>query len=298
MHLDKSHPAALNRSRPYQGVRVKDPVKDLLQRKRSVEMLSTKTTLHTADVITHNSQSTFTPGIFGHDVASCSLAKSPVCDGEITQWRAPLPVTRPGLQPAGTPWSSPDYSEQVTSAQPLAYPAGPTWTADVYMQTLYPSYTMLAYTQTPLLTNVGTLPVAAATCSLPQMDLPELGCAYIPWNQPLTTLSTMISGVQFAPGSTTLSGSPLVHMSLSKTLTTTVPQLDTQGIDSQVQNLEPLQYSDLTNRKLHDEVLDEGQAVELEAPNLLDKILEDQGKEEESGGKVSYSNSLFVPNAF
>ncbi|XP_061683781.1 POU domain class 2-associating factor 1 [Syngnathoides biaculeatus] len=298
MHLDKSHPASLNRSRPYQGVRVKDPVKELLRRKRSQEMLSTKTAPDTGDVITHNNQSTFTQGIFGNDVASCSLTKSPVCDGEMTQWRAPLPITRPGLQPTGSPWSSPDYSEQVTCAQPLAYPTGSTLTADVYMQTLCPSYTMLTYKQTPLLTNVGTIPVATSTCSLPQMDLQELGCAYIPWTQPLTTLSTMLSGVQLTPGSPTLSGSPLVHMSLSKTLTTTLPQLDTQGIDSQAQILEPVQYSDLTNPKQHDEVLDEGQPGELETPNLLDKILEDQGKEDESGDKVSYSNSLFASNGF
>ncbi|XP_077422249.1 POU domain class 2-associating factor 1 [Vanacampus margaritifer] len=286
MHLDKSHPAPVSRSRPYQGVRVKDPVKELLRRKRSVKLLSTKTTTHTADVITYNNQSTLTQGIIGADVASCSQAKSPVCD----EWRASLPVSRNGLQPAVTAWSSPDYGQQVASTQPPACPVGPTLTADVYMQTMCPSYTMLTYTQTPLLTNVGAIPVAAATCSLPQMELPDLGCAYIPWTRPLTTISTMISGVQFAQGSTTPSGSSLVHVPLSKSLSS-------QAIDSQPQILEPLQYSEQANPKPHNEVLDDDQ-VESEAANLLDKILEDQGKDGDSGGKVSYSSSFFLPSAF
>ncbi|KAM9811426.1 POU domain class 2-associating factor 1 isoform X2 [Syngnathus typhle] len=287
-----AHPPALSRSRPYQGVRVKDPVKELLRRKRNAEWPSTKTTSHhiapnmTQEVITHNNQSTLVQGIFEQDIASCSRATSLECDGEMTQWRASLPVS--GNGPTVTSWSSPDYSQQVTSAQPLAGSAGPTLTADVYMQTLCPSYTMLTYTQTPLLTNVGTIPVAATSCALPHMDLPDSGCAYIPWAQPLTTISTMISGVQFAPGSTTLSGSCLVQMPLSKSLAS-------QG--HQPHLLDPLEYSDQTNSKT-EEVIHEDQAEELETPNLLDKILEDQGKDEYSGGKVSYSNSFFLPSGF
>lgn len=53
------------------------------------------------------------------------------------------------------PWSSSDYNQQDSTAQTLAYPAASTLTADVYMQTLCPSYTMLTYTHTPLLTNFG-----------------------------------------------------------------------------------------------------------------------------------------------
>uniref|UniRef100_A0A3Q2ZEL1 OCA domain-containing protein n=1 Tax=Hippocampus comes TaxID=109280 RepID=A0A3Q2ZEL1_HIPCM len=178
-----------SRSRPYQGVRVKDSVKELLRRKRSAELLSTKTTAH-----------------------------------------APVSTSY---------WSMHDPYRQIR-----------------------------------------TIPVGATTCSLPQMDLPDLGCAYLPWTHPLTTLSTVISGVQFASGSTPVSGSSFVHTPLSKSLTN-------QDIASQHQILEPLQYSDQTNPKLHNET-----------PNLLDKILEDQGKGEDSGGKVSYSNSFYLPSAF
>uniref|UniRef100_A0A3B5LAU7 OCA domain-containing protein n=1 Tax=Xiphophorus couchianus TaxID=32473 RepID=A0A3B5LAU7_9TELE len=48
LHWFKAQPSAQGRSRPYQGVRVRDPVKELLRRKRSLEHHSTKTTHFTA----------------------------------------------------------------------------------------------------------------------------------------------------------------------------------------------------------------------------------------------------------
>lgn len=103
---------------------------------------------------THAQTSVWNSGVFGSDVAESSAAASdggPQCAG----WKAVPPATSIGLQPAITPWSSSDYNQQDRSAQTLAYSATPTLTADVYMQTLCPSYTMLTYTHTPLLTNFG-----------------------------------------------------------------------------------------------------------------------------------------------
>lgn len=96
-------------------------------------------------------------GIFGSDVVSGSSADSLVSDGgyQCAGWKAAPPATSAGLQPAVTHWSSADYNQPDPSAQTLAYPAAPTLTADVYMQTLCPSYTMLTYTHAPLLTNFG-----------------------------------------------------------------------------------------------------------------------------------------------
>lgn len=97
-------------------------------------------------------------GIFGSDVAGAPPPEQPtaVSDGglQCTGWKAAALATSAGLQPAVTPWPSSDYSQDRT-AQTLAYSATPTLTADVYMQTLCPSYTMLTYTHTPLLTNFG-----------------------------------------------------------------------------------------------------------------------------------------------
>nr|XP_020476384.1 POU domain class 2-associating factor 1 [Monopterus albus] len=301
MHWEKSPSSALSRSRPYQGVRVRDPVKELLRRKRSLELHSTKTAPPTVDVVAHNNQSSYTQAIFGADVTSVTSAEPSTAAGDgglqYTGWKAPPPATSAGLQPAMTPWSSPEYNQQEPSAQNLAYPGTPTLTADVYMQTLCPSYTMLTYTHTPLLTNIGTIPVASAPASLPQMELPDSALTYLPWAQPLTTISTMPNpGVQFAPGSAALPGSPLMHMPLSVSVTTMVPQLEAQGVDPQSQILELPQHS---GHQLDPEPqgpsLDEDPEVESESSNLLDKFLDDKEADEEED-KESYSSSLYIPN--
>ncbi|XP_071327998.1 POU domain class 2-associating factor 1 [Trachinotus anak] len=297
MHWEKSPPAALARSRPYQGVRVRDPVKELLRRKRSLEPQSAKTAPPAADVVAHNNQSPYTQAIFGSDVAGGSTAESSAAAGDgglqCTGWKAPPPATSAGLQP----WTSPEYGQQDPSAQPLAYPAT-TLTADLYMQTLCPSYTMLTYTHTPLLTNFGTIPVGPAPAALPQMELPDSGLTYLPWAQPLTTISTMPNpGVQFAPGSAALSGSPLVHMPLSMSLTTMIPQLEAQGADPQPQILDLPQRSEhQLDPEAQGQSLDEDPGIEPESPNLLDKLLEDQKEDGEEEDKDSYSSSIFIPN--
>ncbi|XP_070762313.1 POU domain class 2-associating factor 1 [Enoplosus armatus] len=297
MHWEKSPPSALARSRPYQGVRVRDPVKELLRRKRSLEPQSAKTAPPTADVAAQNNPSSYTQGVFGSDIAEPSTA---VGDGglQCAGWKAMPLAAGAGLQPAVTHWSSSDYSQQDRLAQTLAYSAPPTLTADVYMQTLCPSYTMLTYTHTPLLTNFGTIPVAPAAASLPQMELPDSGLTYLPWAQPLTAISTVPNpGVQFAPGSAALPGSPLVHMPLSMSLTTMIPQLELQGVDPQPQILDLPQRSDhQLDPEPRCQSLDEDPGVEPESQSLLDKLLEDHKDNSEEEDKDSYRSSLFIPN--
>lgn len=70
-------------------------------------------------------------------------------------WKSPPGGGGGGLQLGATPWSPTDCGQQDSSTQPMAYSATPALAADVYMQTLCPSYTMLTYTHTPLLTNFG-----------------------------------------------------------------------------------------------------------------------------------------------
>ncbi|XP_031597622.1 POU domain class 2-associating factor 1 [Oreochromis aureus] len=298
MHWEKSQPSAVGRSRPYQGVRVRDPVKELLRRKRSLELHSTKTLPPTGDVVSHNNQPSFTQGIFGCDVASGSPAEASAtaADGglQCAGWKATPSVTSPGLQAAAMSWSTPDYNQQDPSAQTLTYPATPTLT----MQTLCPSYTMLTYTHTPLLTNFGTIPVAPAPASLPQVELQDSGLTYLPWAQPLTTISTMPNhGVQFAPGSAALPGSPLVHMPLSMSLTTMIPQLEPQGMDPQPEILEIPEHSEQQlDPEPQGQSLNEDPEVEAESPNLLDKLLEDHKEHGEEEDKDSYRSSLFIPN--
>ncbi|KAM9359109.1 POU domain class 2-associating factor 1 [Symphorus nematophorus] len=299
-----SPPSALARPKPYQGVRVRDPVKELLRRKRSLEPQSTKTAPPTADVVAHNNNqsSSYTQAIFGSDVAGSSPAEPSVAVGDAglqgAGWKgAPSAATGAGtgagLQSAVTPWSSSDYNQQERSAQTLAYSATPALTADVYMQTLCPSYTMLTYTHAPLLTNFGTIPVGTAPATLPQMELPDSGLTYLPWAQPLTTISTMPNpGVQFAPGSAALPGSSLVHMPLSMSLTTMIPQ----GVDPQPQILDLQRPDHPLDPDQQGQSLDEDAGVEPESPSLLDKLLEEQKDDSVEEDKDSYSSSLFIPN--
>lgn len=94
-------------------------------------------------------------GILGSDVGGNSVAES-CSDGamQCAGWKTAVAAAAalPALQATATPWTSPEYGQQQErSPQTLAYSA----TADVYMQTLCPSYTMLTYTHAPLLTNFG-----------------------------------------------------------------------------------------------------------------------------------------------
>ncbi|KAL6104974.1 pou2af1 [Pungitius sinensis] len=249
MHWEKAPPPGQARSRPYQGVRVRDPVKELLRRKRSLEPAPPP-----QDVVTRDTPSWYERGALVPEVAE------PAGDGGPPQgpgWRAP-------------PWSPSEYAP-VHAPPPGAYPPISGHAADVYVQTLCPSYAMLTYTHAPLLANFGTVPVAPAPGSAPQMELPDSGLTYLPWAQPLTTISTMPSQVQF--GSAAQPVSPLVHVPLSMSLTTVIPQLE------EVHHMDP----------------DLGEDPGTEAPSLLDKLLEDQEADGPEEDKNSYGRSLFLP---
>lgn len=125
------------------------------------------------------------------------------------------------------------------------------------------------------------------------MELPDSGLAYLPWAQPLTTISAMSNpGVQFAAGAAALPAPPLVHMPLSMSLTTMVPQPEPQTTD-------PLRHQDphpQLDCELPDQPLDEDAGSESDSPSLLDKLLEERKAEEEGVKESPYRNSLFIPN--
>ncbi|XP_075996679.1 POU domain class 2-associating factor 1 [Genypterus blacodes] len=303
MHWEKLSPPVQTRSRPYQGVRVRDPVKELLRKKRSQELHSTKTAppsavrqpghgaLYQEDVVPHSNQSSYTHGVFGSEGPSGSSAE--LSDGglQCAGWKA-----RPKAGMAVPLWS--EYNQQDAPAQTVAYSSASALTADVYMQTLCPSYTMLTYTHTPLLTNFGSIPVAPVPASLPQMDLQDSGLTYLPWAQPLTTISAVPGpGVQYAPGPAALPGSPLVHMPLSMSLTAMIPQLEAQAVESQIQILDLQQRSEQQlNPQPEAQPGVKAPEVELEPLNPLEKLLEDHKDEGSTEDKNSYSSSIFMRN--
>uniref|UniRef100_A0A8C2YWK1 OCA domain-containing protein n=1 Tax=Cyclopterus lumpus TaxID=8103 RepID=A0A8C2YWK1_CYCLU len=239
-------------------VRVRDPVKELLRRKRSLEPRGARTAPPTAvrTLVLRNDPPAGT--------RTSSFAESPAAAAGGDRWRGAA-AAGGGLQ---TSWSSSEYNQPDAAAQTPAFPTASALT-DVYMQTLGPSYAMLAYTHTPLLTNFG------APGSGPQMELPDSGLTYLPWVQPIATISTVPNQVQFGPGSSALPGSPLIHMPLSMSLTTMIHQMDLD---------------------LQDPSLDEDPGLEADAPDLLDKLLEERKRNGEEDDKDSYSSSLFISN--
>ncbi|XP_063062333.1 POU domain class 2-associating factor 1 [Engraulis encrasicolus] len=202
-------------SKPYQGVRVKDPVRELLRRKRgSHNATSVKTPPPTAVVIPNSISPSYThvgpsgllescPGAINTISGSSSIGSSgPDTGAFYTGWLAQPGA--PSFQPLSH-WPSSDYfqtnitSSSSSSSTPTSSstcPLVPGLSPEMYVQPVCPSYTVVApsslltLTHAPLFTNIGAITPTPA--SLPsQVDFHAMSdspLAYIPWPQPLATL--------------------------------------------------------------------------------------------------------------
>ncbi|KAL2085841.1 hypothetical protein ACEWY4_019161 [Coilia grayii] len=249
-------PAEPSNSKPYQGVRVKDPVKELLRRKRgSHNPNSVKTPPPTAVVIpnnilpsyTHVGSSGLLEGGPSGVISSSSGDVAPDGGAFYTGWLAQ--PAAPSLQPVSH-WASPDY------LQTDAASVHPALSADMYVQSVCPSYavvapsSLLTLTHTPLFTNIGAItPTPAA---LPQVDFHDSSLAYIPWPQPLTTLPGPV--MQYPPCSTALPTSPMAHVPPLPD----VPAVPTEHVTVPLPEPDP---------------------QDVEEPNPLEKLLEDDPKD-------------------
>ncbi|KAI4905173.1 hypothetical protein NFI96_013895, partial [Prochilodus magdalenae] len=198
-------------SKPYQGVRVKDPVKELLRRKRGntakttpptavrrrnekwwflttpchrIHMLN-NTSRPRVHLLWYDSPLVGSSGLLGTNQSSqneSTVDVGALCPGWVTQ-----PSSSAAFQPLSH-WAPPEYLHHDT-----AIPTLPSLTTDLYVQPVCPSYTvmgpssMLTLTHTPLFTNLGTIGPSSST--LPQVDVSDSSLTYIPWAQPLSTLS-------------------------------------------------------------------------------------------------------------
>ncbi|XP_027961719.1 POU domain class 2-associating factor 1 isoform X2 [Eumetopias jubatus] len=195
--------------RPYQGVRVKEPVKELLRRKRGHAGSGAAVT-PTAVVLPHQPLATYTavgPSCLDMEVSASTVTEEgALCAGWLSQ---PAPAT---LQPLA-PWTP--YTEYV-SHEAVSCP----YSADMYVQPMCPSYTVvgpssvLTYASQPLITNVTTRSAAAPTVG-PQLEGPEhqAPLTYFPWPQPLSTLPT--STLQYQPPAPALPGPQFVQLPIS-----------------------------------------------------------------------------------
>lgn len=172
-------------SKPYQGVRVKDPVKELLRRKRGN---AARTTSPGTVMVPNNTFPSYThAGTSSFVEANQSGLNDSLVDvgGLCTGWIAQTTSTS-ALQPLSH-WTTPDCQHHD--------PTIPSH-ADMYVQPFCPSYTvvgpspMLTFAHTPLFTNLAT--VSTSSSALPPVEIPDSSLTYIPWAQPLSTISSTV----------------------------------------------------------------------------------------------------------
>ncbi|KAJ7304960.1 hypothetical protein JRQ81_010670 [Phrynocephalus forsythii] len=198
--------------RPYQGVRVKEPVKELLKRKRGGTPNANLAAAATTVFFPHQPLPPYSPTGQVCSELECLPSSLPVMeDGSLySGWLAQPPPA--SLQPL-TQWASyPEY----TSAEAVACP----YTADMYVQPVCPSYTLvgtssvLTYASQPLITNFVARPSSSPTVvSHFDMTDQQAPLSYFPWTQPISTLPT--PSLQYQPTPTALPGSQLVPLPFS-----------------------------------------------------------------------------------
>ncbi|XP_060754012.1 POU domain class 2-associating factor 1 isoform X3 [Neoarius graeffei] len=177
MHMGKSlsEQAA---SKPYQGVRVKDPVKELLRRKRGN---TAKPVPPTAQVVIPNNA---LPSYAHVGSSQSALTESVVDVGALCPGWVAQPSSTAAFQPLGH-WAPPEYFQHEQTLSTL-----PSLTSDMYVQPVCPSYavvgpsSVLTLAHTPLFTNLGT--ISSSSSGLPQIDVQDGSLAYIPWAPPLS----------------------------------------------------------------------------------------------------------------
>ncbi|XP_070808429.1 LOW QUALITY PROTEIN: POU domain class 2-associating factor 1 [Pituophis catenifer annectens] len=199
-------------SRPYQGVRVKEPVKELLKRKRGSAQNAKVAPESMALFFPHQSLPSYSPTgqIYSEtDLVTSSLPlmeEGALYSGWLTQ---PPPAT---LQPL-TQWTtSPEY----VSHEAVSCP----YTADMFVQPVCPSYTLvgtssvLTYTSQPLITNFAARS-ATSPAVVPHLDVmdQQAPLSYFPWTQPIPTLPA--TSLQYQPASMALSAPQFVPLPIS-----------------------------------------------------------------------------------
>ncbi|XP_072343850.1 uncharacterized protein [Scyliorhinus torazame] len=197
MHWQKSSPDQ-SQQRPYLGVRVKDPVKELLKRKRK-NIENTNTTTSSTMVLPHLSMTCYSQ--IGHpvfpevDLPSPSMQHAE--EGTFHTTWLPQPSSA-ALQPIPQWPPCPDYTshEAVSSS----------YMQDMCMQPVCSSYavvgppSVVSYAPQPLLSNFGVNCQSRTTTpsGIPQLDPADQqpALSYFSWSQTLSTLPTPVTPCQ------------------------------------------------------------------------------------------------------
>ncbi|KAM4704246.1 POU domain class 2-associating factor 1 [Rhinophrynus dorsalis] len=219
MHWQKSvNPAQQqhNQSRPYLGVRVKEPVKELLKKKRG--NFSSTNTIAPTVTSTYQTYSSYTPIVSNAtdltytdmDITTSAL---PIHDeGTLyTGWISQPSSTT--LQPL-TQWTTcPEY----ISHEPVNCP----YTGDMYVQPMCQGYTVvgppsvLTYTSQPLLTNFATRGITPGAPTQIEYTDQQTPLTYFPWAQPIPTIPPTTHAIPYQATPTTFQGPQFVPIPIS-----------------------------------------------------------------------------------
>ncbi|XP_068098930.1 POU domain class 2-associating factor 1 [Hyperolius riggenbachi] len=193
-----------NQTRPYLGVRVKEPVKELLKRKRGNVSGTVSTSAPVSS--TYQTYPSYTP------VAVSSSADLSYVDLEATTTALPTHdenilytgwISQPSSFQPITQWAScPEYISHETVSCP--------YTADMYVQPMCQGYTVvgppsvLTYASQPLLTNFTTR--NSTLCEATQLEYVEqqTPLTYFPWAQPIPTLPATAHSISYQTTATTI----------------------------------------------------------------------------------------------
>ncbi|XP_078540084.1 POU domain class 2-associating factor 1 isoform X2 [Lissotriton helveticus] len=211
MHWQKTARSDPQPQRPYQGVRVKEPVKELLKRKRgnlsSANCFNSPDAVPAATVMLPHQSIPGYSTIDAHCIdLSVPTSSLPMTDegGLYTGW-----ISQPSsgsLQPLAQWATCTDYASHEVVSCP--------YTGDMYVQPMCPTYTVvgsssvLTYASQPLLTNFASRNTTAVIPSLEFSEQQAPITYFQPYYQPFATLPATplqyqsppaITGPQFVP---------------------------------------------------------------------------------------------------
>ncbi|KAM9299396.1 POU domain class 2-associating factor 1 [Gastrophryne carolinensis] len=204
-----------NHARPYLGVRVKEPVKELLKRKRGT--VSGTVTTSTPVTTAYQTYPTYTPVAvssstdFSYVDLETTTTALPIHDESIlyTGWISPPPSFQPLTQ-----WTTcPEYiSHETVSCS---------YSKDMYVQPMCQSYTVvgppsvLTYTSQPFLTNFTTgNSTQCVTTQLEYVDQ-QTPLTYFPWAQQIPSLPAETHSIPYQANASTIQSPQFVPVPIS-----------------------------------------------------------------------------------
>ncbi|XP_075694907.1 POU domain class 2-associating factor 1 [Rhinoderma darwinii] len=204
-----------NQNRPYLGVRVKEPVKELLKRKRG-NLAGTNSNMPTVHSSYQTHLSPFTSVV-------SNTTELPYVDSDATTSLLPIQdegtfytgwISQPPTFQPITQWTTcPEYISHETVSCP--------YTGDMYVQPMCQGYTVvgppsvLTYTSQPLLTNFTTR--NTTPCVTTQLEYAEqqTPLTYFPWAQTIPSLPTATHPIPYQTTPTTIQSQQFVPIPIS-----------------------------------------------------------------------------------